>query len=233
MKLSQQAEEILEALWIATEEEGENAAHLSTLGVGPEAEGLHELDRLAYVEVRDERVYLRQEGRAEAQMTVRRHRLAERLMMDVFDLKGAQGDAKACEFEHLLHQGVDDKVCTLLNHPTTCPHGKPIPPGRCCEEARHRGEVGVVALTELQPGQGAEIAYLSTHDSKKMQKLMSMGVLPGNELVLGRIYPSFIFRVGNSEFAVDEDLAREIFVRKVTGRQTRIRRRGGFGSGRR
>jgi len=47
-----------------------------------------------------------------------------------------------------------------------------------------------------------------------MQKLMSMGVLPGNNLRLSRTYPSFIFRVDNSEFAVDEDLAREIFVRK-------------------
>jgi DtxR family Mn-dependent transcriptional regulator len=47
-----------------------------------------------------------------------------------------------------------------------------------------------------------------------MQKLMSMGVLPGNRLLLARRFPSFIFRVGNSEFAVDEELAREIFVRR-------------------
>ncbi len=214
MKLTAKAEEILEALWIATEEEGDNAAHLSTLGVGPDDEALAELDRLAYVEIKGERVYLRQEGRPEARMTVRRHRLAERLMMDILDYKGDQGNAKACEIEHLLHQGVDTKLCTLLNHPTTCPHGKPIPPGECCELARAAGEVGVVALTELKAGQSGEIAYLSTTDAKKMQKLMSMGVLPGNSLILSRTFPSYIFKVGNSEFAVDEDLAREIFVRK-------------------
>lgn len=214
MKLSAKAEEILEALWIATVEGGENAALLQTLGVGPEDDGLQELDRRAYIEIRGERVYLRPEGRPEAQMTVRRHRLAERLLMDILDLKGDRGEAKACEFEHLLHQGVDTKICTLLNHPTTCPHGKPIPPGECCEEARVRGAVGVVALTELRAGEKAEIAYLSTADPKKMQKLMSMGVLPGTPLRLGRTFPSYIFRVGNSEFAVDEDLAREIFVRK-------------------
>lgn len=217
MKLSAKAEEILEALWIATVEGGENAALLQTLGVGPEDDGLQELDRRAYIEIRGERVYLRPEGRPEAQMTVRRHRLAERLLMDILDLKGDRGEAKACEFEHLLHQGVDTKICTLLNHPTTCPHGKPIPPGECCEEARVRGAVGVVALTELRAGEKAEIAYLSTADPKKMQKLMSMGVLPGTPLRLGRTFPSYIFRVGNSEFAVDEDLAREIFVRKGRG----------------
>lgn len=214
MKLSAKAEEILEGLWVATVEGQDNAALLTNLKIGPEDEGLKELERRAFIEVRGDRVYLRPEGRPDAQMTVRRHRLAERLMMDIFDLKGAKGNAKACEFEHLLHQGVDTKICTLLNHPTTCPHGKPIPPGRCCEEARATGAVGVVALTEVKPGEKAEIAYLATADSKKMQKLMSMGVLPGNTLQLGRSYPSYIFKVGNSEFAVDEELAREIFVRK-------------------
>lgn len=214
MKLSPKAEEILEALWITTEEEGDNAAHLSTLGVAPEDEALRELERLAYVEMKGDRVYLRPEGKPEAKMTVRRHRLSERLLMDILDLKGASGNEKACEFEHLLHQGVDTKICTLLNHPTTCPHGKPIPPGECCEEARASGSVGVVALTELKAGEKGEIAYLSTTDPKKMQKLMSMGVLPGNTLHLGRTFPTYIFKVGNSEFAVDQEMAREIFVRK-------------------
>ncbi len=214
MKISAKAEEILEALWIATEEQGDNAANYETLGIGPGDEALAELDRLAYVEVKAERVYLRPEGKPEARMTVRRHRLAERLMMDVLNLKGAAGNARACEFEHLLHEGVDTKICTLLNHPTTCPHGNPIPPGECCEQARMEGEVGVVAMTELKAGEKAEIAYFATGDTKKMQKLMSMGVLPGNQLLLTRTYPTFVFKVGHSEFAVDTELAREIFVRK-------------------
>ncbi|TYO99499.1 DtxR family Mn-dependent transcriptional regulator [Geothermobacter ehrlichii] len=214
MNVSEKAEEILETLWIATEEEGENAAHFERLRIGSDDEGLEELKKLAYVEVKGERVYLRPEGREEARMTVRRHRLAERLMMDVLDFKGEAGNAKACEFEHLLHHGVDTKLCTLLNHPTTCPHGKPIPPGSCCEQARREGTPGVVALTELKAGERGEIAYLSTDNEKKMQKLMSMGVLPGNEILLSRTFPSYVFKVGYSEFAVDDELAREIFVRR-------------------
>jgi len=215
MKVSAKAEEILESLWIATEEKGENAAHLETLRIGQDDEALAELVKLAYVEVHGERVHLRKEGRSEARMTVRRHRLAERLMMDILDIKGISGDERACEFEHLLHHGVDTKICTLLNHPTTCPHGKPIPPGSCCEQARQEGEVGVVALTELKAGERGEIAYLSATDVSKMQKLMSMGVLPGSELQVTRTFPSYIFKVGHSEFAVDSELAREIFIRKV------------------
>jgi DtxR family Mn-dependent transcriptional regulator len=215
MKVSANAEEILESLWIATEEKGEDAAHFERLGIVQEDEGLVELVRLAFVDVNGEWVRLRKEGRDEARMTVRRHRLAERLMMDILDIKGVPGDERACEFEHLLHHGVDTKICTLLNHPTTCPHGKPIPPGSCCEQARQEGEVGVVALTELKAGEMGEIAYLAATDASKMQKLMSMGVLPGSDLVVTRTFPSYIFKVGYSEFAVDAELAREIFVRKA------------------
>lgn len=217
MKVSAKAEEILEALWIITEEQGEPVADFSALGIAADDQGLAELLELVYVEVLGEKVRLRPEGRDEARMTVRRHRLAERLMMDILDIQGDSGNARACEFEHLLHHGVDTKICTLLNHPTTCPHGKPIPPGTCCEQARVTGEVGVVALTELKPGEPGEIAYLAASDVRKMQKLMSMGVLPGTSVMLLRTYPSYIFKVGHSEFAVDEELAREIFVRKDAG----------------
>jgi DtxR family Mn-dependent transcriptional regulator len=213
MKVSAKAEEILEALWIVTEEQGGSAADFAALGIEADDQGLAELLGLSYVELQGDRVRLRHEGRDEARLTVRRHRLAERLMMDILDIQGAPGNERACEFEHLLHHGVDTKICTLLNHPTTCPHGKPIPPGSCCEQARAEGVVGVVALSELKPGDPGEIAYLAASDVRKMQKLMSMGVLPGTSVTLMRKYPSYIFKVGQSEFAVDEELAREIFVR--------------------
>lgn len=213
-KISAKAEEILESLWVLCEEQGMPAADYAMLGIDPGDEGLAELLALSYIADDAGGVRLRSEGRDEARMTVRRHRLAERLMMDILDIRGTSGNERACEFEHLLHHGVDTKICSLLNHPTTCPHGKPIPPGNCCEQARASGRVGVVALTELKPGEPGEIAYLAAGDVRKMQKLMSMGVLPGTSLTLLRTYPSYIFKVGQSEFAVDEELGREIFVRK-------------------
>ncbi|MBP1752671.1 MAG: iron (metal) dependent repressor, DtxR family, partial [Geobacteraceae bacterium] len=56
--------------------------------------------------------------------------------------------------------------------------------------------------------------YIQTEDDKKMQKLMAMGVLPGNRIRLIQAFPSYIFRVGYSEFAIDTNMAREIFVRR-------------------
>ena len=214
MKLSERAEEILEALWIAVEEKGQGYAERENIQVAADDPAYEELTALAFIEVREGRVYLRQEGREEGRRTIRRHRLAERLMMDVLNIRGETGENKACQFEHLLNEGVDAKVCAMLNHPPTCPHGKPIPPGECCEEARRLGDLGVVPLTELKAGEEGEIAYIQTEDDKKMQKLMSMGVLPGNRIVLTQSFPSYIFRVGFSEFAIDSPMAREIFVRR-------------------
>lgn len=215
MKLSEHAEEILEAMWIAIEEEEAAFYDPARMQLSEDDAGCRELTAHSLVELRHGMLYFRQEGREEGRKTIRRHRLAERLMMDVFNIKGEEGDSKACQFEHLLNEGVDTKLCTMLNHPVTCPHGKPIPPGDCCVEARRSGDLGVVPLTEFKSGQEGEIAYIQTEDNKKMQKLMAMGVLPGNRIKLVQSFPSYIFRVGFSEFAIDAALAREIFVRKM------------------
>lgn len=214
MKLSEKAEEILEELWIEVEEEGNVFTDLEKIPLAPEDPVFQELTDLALIEVKEGRVYLRPEGKDEGRKIVRRFRLAERLMMDVFNIRGEAAKEKACQFEHLLNEGVDTKVCTLLNHPSTSPHGKTIPPGECCLEAQRSGNLGVVPLTELKPNDEGEIAYIQTEDNKKMQKLMAMGVLPGNRIRLIQTFPSYIFSVGYSEFAIDTNMAREIFVRK-------------------
>ena len=214
MKLTEKAEEILEALWIESEEKGRGFAELDGMVIEASDAAYHELASQALIEIKGGRLYFRPEGREEGRKTIRRHRLAERLMMDVLNIRGESGDVKACQFEHLLNEGVDVKVCTMLNHPATCPHGKPIPPGDCCEEARRSGDLGVVPLTELKSGEEGDIAYIQTEDGKKMQKLMAMGVLPGNRILLMQAFPSYIFRVGFSEFAIDSAMAREIFVRR-------------------
>lgn len=214
MKLSDKAEEILEWLWMEVEEEGHVFTDLDKIPLVADGPVCKELTDAAFIELKEGRVYLRPEGKEEGRKIVRRFRLAERLMMDVFNIRGEAAKEKACQFEHLLNEGVDTKVCTMLNHPATCPHGKPIPPGECCIEAQRSGNLGVVPLTELKPNEEGEIAYIQTEDNKKMQKLMAMGVLPGNRIRLLQTFPSYIFTVGFSEFAIDTNMAREIFVRR-------------------
>ncbi|MEP6716596.1 MAG: iron dependent repressor, metal binding and dimerization domain protein [Terriglobia bacterium] len=76
-------------------------------------------------------------GEARARDVIRRHRLAERLFMDVLSIRDeAEIESSACKFEHILSPEVTDRMCTLLGHPEACPHGSPIPKGPCCIERR-------------------------------------------------------------------------------------------------
>lgn len=78
-------------------------------------------------------VSLTESGTRRARDVVRRHRLAERLFTDTFAIEDAEAHLQACRFEHIITPELDQRICTFLGHPKTCPHGNPIPPGPCCE----------------------------------------------------------------------------------------------------
>ena len=151
-------------------------------------------------------------GREAARNVVRRHRLAECLLVDVLAVSKDQMEQDACRFEHILREGLDEKVCALLGHPAQCPHGKDIPPGDCCREAK--GPIREVSpLSEGKVHDEGAVAYLNTRDERDVQKLMALGVLPGVHIRLLRRFPSFVFQVAYSQFTVDRELADKITVR--------------------
>ena len=211
MKLSENAQELLELLWIATEEEAKPG--LAIEDTPPE--GVDELVQARLVERDGEWLTLTASGRPEAAQAVRRHRLAERLLTDVLATEEARLDEHACRFEHVLVDGVDESICTLLGHPRFCPHGKPIPRGKCCRQMRESAGRLIAPLCDLQAGQGGQIAYIQMNNPRRLQKLMAMGVLPGVSIRLLRRFPSFVFEAGYSQFAVDEEIASAIYVRLV------------------
>jgi DtxR family Mn-dependent transcriptional regulator len=214
MECSENSQEILEKLWTVLEEEQRDSIAIGDLGLEKQTPELTELIDLNYVQVSGDLLELTAEGRKQAEIAIRRHRLAERLLNDVLATKHNSLEANACRFEHLLHEGIDDSICILLGHPKVCPHGKPIPPGECC---RSREEAGsgplVAALADLNPGQKGKIAYVQSRQSEEIQKLMAIGILPGTPIGLIRRYPSYVFEVGNTQYAVDRNIANLIYVR--------------------
>lgn len=209
--LSERAEEILEALWIQMEEQAKKSLDL---GASRDEPAIEELVKLGYIRIDLGHIHLLKKGESHALACVRRHRLAERLLTDVLDIKKKTVDEISCRFEHLLHEGLEDSVCTILGHPKMCPHGKPIPAGKCCLEKKNKRVVKVVApLPELGPKDKGRIAYLQAKDTTQMQKLMSIGAIPGASIALIQKFPSYVFQIGQSQFAVDRELACAIYVR--------------------
>lgn len=200
-------EEALESLYLCESEQQEYPGDEPTLAAIKDAssQGLVKLDGDCY--------RLTPKGLHAGRDVVRRHRLAECLLGDV--LRSATDDRMeqdACRFEHVLQDGLDDKICTLLGHPSQCPHGKPIPEGDCCRRARQDMIREVCPLCDATPGDEGTVAYLATRDNREVQKMMAMGILPGVRIHLIRRFPCYVFQMGYSQFTVDRPLAEVIYV---------------------
>jgi DtxR family Mn-dependent transcriptional regulator len=131
----------------------------------------------------------------------------------VLDLGAAETETSACRFEHCLSEEVAGSICTLLGHPRTCPHGKPIPPGPCCHVRDKAPSPVIVPLSDLEVGQRARVAYIVSHRDHRLDRLTSLGLLPGAHVRLAQRSPSFIISVGESELALAASIAHEIYVR--------------------
>ncbi|MBW1669359.1 MAG: ferrous iron transport protein A [Deltaproteobacteria bacterium] len=68
-------------------------------------------------------------------------------------------------------------------------------------------------LVDAEKGTKGSVAYLCTKDNVKLQKLMSMGVLPGVAVEVTQTYPSYVFKIGHTQIAVDREIAKDIFLR--------------------
>ena len=101
-----------------------------------------------YAELLDDRTLrLTDKGRDVATSIVRRHRLAERLLVDVIGLEWEKVHKEADRWEHAISADVEEKLVVLLGDPATCPHGNPIP------GSGHKVEgPASMPLTQMQPG---------------------------------------------------------------------------------
>jgi len=145
---------------------------------------------------------------------IRRHRLAEVLLHEVLAIESPHMESNACEFEHVLSPRVTDSVCTFLGHPPYCPHGKPIPRGSCCSKFQVKVKPLVLRLSDLQPGAEGKIRYITAKVHPQMERLSSLGVVPGSVVKLRQKRPSFVIEIGHTIIAIDQDIARSIFVQR-------------------
>jgi putative ABC transport system ATP-binding protein len=126
---------LLEQVWVCGEK-GQMAeiVYIRHSGVQDPARVVSRLKDLGLLELHDSAVSLTARGEGRARDIVRRRRLAERLMTDTFSFGDSEADSHACKFEHIISAELDQRICAFLGHPKTCPHGNPIPPGRCCPQ---------------------------------------------------------------------------------------------------
>jgi DtxR family Mn-dependent transcriptional regulator len=211
-------EEILERVFALREEGGATVAALVALladfDVRADLAGLVASGHVAQV---GDELLLTERGDEIARTVVRRNRLAERLLADLFDLRGEVMEQGACAFEHALSAEVTKSVCAFLGHPPLCPHQKPIPKGECCAASAREIRPLVTPLPDLDIGHTGRIVFIAPRFVDRLNRLSALGVIAGSTVRLRQRRPACVIEFGETSLALDPEIAREIFVRRIDG----------------
>jgi DtxR family Mn-dependent transcriptional regulator len=177
------------------------------------SEMLDRLEEDGYVRRRGRVVELTDQGSALAEKVVRRHRLAERLLVDVIGLEWHKVHQEAGRWEHVISDEVEARLVVLLGDPSTCPHGNPIP-GAPSSPAPER------PLAEARPGERVLLQRISEQvelDMGCLEYLDELGFVPGTSATVRDLGPdgTVTVELGPDTVALDPDLARRLFVASV------------------
>jgi DtxR family Mn-dependent transcriptional regulator len=163
--LSATVEEYLETIYNMNMEDevviGARLAEKFRVAPPSVTEMLKRLVRDGYVEMDQKRqVKLTEAGNQAAEAVLRRHRLTERFLVDMLGMQWHQVHEEACRLEHFISGAVEARVVTTLNHPTTCPHGNPIP-GLVPNARSYLKDKGAIRLSKITAGDQATILCIS------------------------------------------------------------------------
>lgn len=212
-----QIEEMLEYIWILEEnnDKVESARMNDKFGNEITSSYLKIMAEQQLINLRDSAITFTDAGKERAKLIIRRHRIAERLLNDVLEMRGDEFERGACQFEHFVNEEIIASICTLLGHPAVCPHGNIIPQGDCCLSAKKNLEPVISPLSAIKAGKTVKVVYISTKSHASLDRLSGIGVIPGLELTIHQKFPSMILQYGETQLALDNDIAKNVFVRII------------------
>jgi len=215
--VSSEAEEYLEAIYRLERKTGfaktlELARQLKVVpgSVTNTIEGLERRSLVVHKPYKG--VKLTEEGRKLALEVLRRHRLAERLLIDILRLDWSQVHDTACKLEHAIPKDIIKPLEKALKHPKTCPHGNPIPTA-CGGIIEEKSE----PLVDLNPKEKAVIVKITEERSDVLQHLAKLGLTPGTSIEIEHKTPfggPITIKVGDVSHTLDHKIASIINVRR-------------------
>ncbi len=223
-------DELLERIWTLREEGVSDLDHL--LGTTQDIEAksiLRLMIKEDLFQMENNRMILKERGEEKAREIIRRHRLTERLLSEIFEMSEHEVEEEACKLEHILSPGVTDSVCTFLGHPPTCIHGKAIPRGECCTKFKKEMKPLVIPLDDLGLGKEGRIVFIAPKSHQRLDRLSTLGIVPGSIVRMHQKNPSYVLQIGETSLALDKDIVKDIFVKKSKqekpGSNARVRTR--------
>lgn len=153
-------------------------------------------------------------GQKLALEVIRHHRLVELYLAEALEVPWDQVHEEAEKWEHVLSEDLEERIDSLLGHPTTDPHGAPIP-----------SRSGVIQrpdsslLSNLQVGQSAVIAEVDDRDPEMLRYMGDLGLYPGTAVSVTAIAPfdgPVTVVVDGVENVIGQEVANNVFVREVS-----------------
>ena len=179
--LSASIEDYAKAIYVLEERHGVATTALADrLEISPPAVSamVKKLAALGYVtHVPYRGVRLTDEGRRVALEVLRHHRLLETYLVEELGVPWDRVHAEAEVLEHVLSEGLEERIAAKLGEPTHDPHGDPIPAldGTLVEPE-------TVGLDALAAGDRGRFVRVSDSDPKLLRELADLGIRPGDEL---------------------------------------------------
>ena len=212
----ERVDELLELIWTFREKGVSDMDHLLETTQDIEAKSiLRWMNKAGLFEMEGNRMVLKERGEEKAREIIRRHRLTERLLFEIFELSEEEVEEEACKLEHILSPGVTESVCTFLGHPPTCIHGKPIPRGECCAKFKKEMKPLVIPLEELGLGEQGRIVFIAPKSHQRLDRLSNLGIVPGSIIRMHQKNPSHVIQIGETFLALDREITKDIYVKKV------------------
>lgn len=217
LKITPTVEDYLKAIYVLGEEvRPVIAARVADeMGVSPSTmfSTLRRLGNEGYVRIeRRKEIHLTPKGRKVAEGILRRHFLTERLLTDLLGLDWVKAHEEAHRLEHAVSPEVEERLAKLLHHPTTCPHGNPIP--KKGHASRPRG----MSLHRVPAGKEVVLECITEggeRDSRLLGFMQQHHLLPGTRFQILEVAPSLgimNLKVGREEFALGLEAAKKIRV---------------------
>lgn len=196
------------------------------------SETVARMERDGLLRVEDGRkLALTETGRTLSTRVMRKHRLAECLLVSVIGLPWEEVHIEACRWEHVISDSVERRLVELLGYPVRCPHGNVIPglaelgvPDDATKRADAATAADDIAMTSLAIAGGdqvvvSRISEQVQSDAALMLRLKTIGIQPGREVTLAAsdsgIRVTGVDRIGADAVDLPAEIAAHVFVIRV------------------
>jgi DtxR family Mn-dependent transcriptional regulator len=155
------------------------------------------------------------EGRRLAEQVMRRHRLAECMLVEVLKVPLNEVHEEACKWEHVISDSIEERILDLLGRPTHSPFGNPIPGVSGESDLSGEGKYQTLFDIESAKVEIKRIAEPLQHDEVVFQGLVAAGIKIGLQTVVEKSNAGWKFAQANN-YELPQSHGRHLFVEVIS-----------------